>query len=186
MSKKKGSSELSTIIVSLESCLALIASAVEVYPKECIGCLLVRRSKKSQSSKKIAGVFSYQLAKRSRDAVTSYSLHKMRSFALRSKKWDVLGEFHSHPYTESEKETPTEPSIEDLKGLKVGNIEIIVKIVNGIRFHKSSNPRHKKNGTINMNVGYYECNILAFRKLRDIKIGRKKCHRYETIKLKVK
>lgn len=186
MAGKRGS-KLSNVVIPIETCLSIVAAAIEVYPKECMGCLIVKRrpSKKSRIAT-VIGIFPYQLAKRSRDAVESGSHWKFKDLMRKTGSWDLMGDFHSHPYTEREKDTPTEPSWWDLENISVGDTEVIIKIVKVSKKSKNFTLRHKKDGTVDLKIGYYECNILAFSKIRGkVKVGRKMQAKHRNIKIKV-
>jgi len=105
----------------------MIVSAVEVYPKECLGVLLGYRAWNSIDKTRRAIVeqaISYQTAERSRSSVEVKERHELRCKDMLYKlcSLEPIGDFHSHPQAD------TSLSLADKKSMGVGDVEIIVAI----------------------------------------------------------
>jgi len=107
--------------------ISMVVSAVEVYPKECLGVLLGYRAWNSLDKTRRAIVehaISYQSAERGRKSVEVKEKHEFRCKNMLYKlcSLEPIGDFHSHP------ESDTELSIADKRSMRVGNIEIVIAI----------------------------------------------------------
>lgn len=145
------------IKIARPACLSIIASAAEVYPKECMGsvCCPVAGSKKNH----IVAAFAYQVARRKLQEVTSDSPHTFDKL-FNTGPFVKFGDYHSHPFQAFEKIFPLGPSETDLKELKVGEVEIIVQVR---RTRKKGNYwRGTKSGGISIAWDRYRFLIGAF------------------------
>lgn len=106
--------------ISRSACLAIISSAAEVYPKECMGGIFCKGNR-------IVAAFPYQLAKRKSEEVESDSALTFERL-FKTGPYFKLGDYHSHPFVANEKLVPLGPSITDLTEISVGAIEVIVQI----------------------------------------------------------
>lgn len=105
----------------------MVVSAVEVYPKECLGVLLGYRAWDSRDKTRRAIVeqaISYQTAERRRSSVEVDERHELRckDMLYKISSLEPIGNFHSHPRTD-----PTLSSI-DKKNMDVGDVEIVVAV----------------------------------------------------------
>lgn len=142
--------------VSREACLVMLASAIETFPKECVGQLF------SDGSSFFA--MPFQIAHRTKVSVVSYSSRKISVICGRRTK--KFAEYHSHPFEGWELVSPPEPSFDDVKGMCVGDIEFIIniyKLDNSRKFVTSSN------GEIRAGMGFFRLSIRAFEKIAPIK-----------------
>jgi len=144
------------IKIKRSACLAIIASAAEVFPKECMGCVCYG------SKNAIVAAFPYQVASRKDMEVCSDSsvyFDKMFKTGLFKK----LGDFHSHTFQSFEKLQPLTPSPTDLNQLPIGGIEVIVQIR---RTRKKSNSwRTTKGGSVSIAWDRYRFLIAAFMRI---------------------
>ena len=138
--------------------LALISSATEVFPRECMGCICC------DGFGRIAAAFPYQLAIRRAQAVSSDSASVFDKL-LESGPFLKLGDFHSHTFQANEKIPPLEPSNVDLEELEVGGIEIIVQVRRTRK--KRNNWRNSKDG-ISIAWGRFRFLICAFMRIKGI------------------
>jgi len=111
------------IEIARPACLSIIASAAEVYPKECMGSVCCPVKGKN----KIIAAFPYQVARRKLQEVTSESSHTFDKL-FNIGPFLKFGDYHSHPFQAFEKVFPLSPSETDLKELRAGEVEIIVQV----------------------------------------------------------
>lgn len=145
-------------LITRAACVAIMASAAEVFPKECMGTVCVR----SLTPRILEVAIPYQLARRQLEAVTSNSssaFDKLFSTGL----YDKFGDFHSHPFLSSEELLPLEPSETDLKQLRVGDVEVIVRARRTVR--NSDTWRITSEG-ISISWGRFRFLISAFRRIQ--------------------
>ena len=119
------------IKIARPACLSIIASAAEVYPKECMGSVCCPVSDQAH----IVAAFPYQIARRKLAEVTSESPDVFDKL-FNNGPFIKFGDFHSHPFQAFEEVYPLGPSETDLNDLKNGEIEIIVQVR---RTRKNSN-----------------------------------------------
>jgi len=146
------------LTINRSACVSIVAAAVEVFPKECMGCICCN------SQGKINAAFSYQIARRKEQQVTSTSAEYFDKL-FPSGTFLKLGDFHSHTYQHFEKLDPLEPSPTDLNQLKIGGIEVIIRIK---RTRANLNKWQKSNGRIKIALGRYRCLIAAFMRIDGI------------------
>lgn len=146
------------LYISRASCLAIVASASEVYPKECMGCVCTD----AEDETKIVAAFPYQLAKRKDQEVYSESGVAFES-VFKSGSFRKFGDYHSHPYKSFERLDPLAPSPTDLKELPLNGIEIIVRIRKTKK--KANFWRNSKGGRVHVGWGKYRCTIGAFMRI---------------------
>lgn len=119
------------ILIRQAAALGMAFSAIEVFPKECMGGLLAKHGKNPI----IVASIPYQLAKRTQDAVETYSSLKLSEMKLG--RLFKLGDYHSHPFCGTKNSEPLEPSDYDLKDAKEGDIDCIIRVIKtGRRNHR--------------------------------------------------
>ena len=148
------------LTINRSACVSIVAAAVEVFPKECMGCICCNQQGK------INAAFSYQIARRKAQQVTSTSAEYFDKL-FPSGSFSKLGDFHSHTYQHFEKLDPLEPSKTDLDQLKIGGIEIIIQIK---RTRSNLNKWQKSKDRIKIALGRYRCMIAAFMRIKGIDI----------------
>lgn len=158
--RKKGAdcSVLQRLEVTRAACLAIVASAAEVYPKECMGsiCSLERPSKQG----KLLAAFPYQIARRRVEEVSSYSSWLFLEMLSKGGPWIKIGDYHSHTYQKREKVDFLSPSEEDLNNMRVGSLEVIVRVKQTARLYNSWKGSGK--GGIRIAWGRFRFLIKAF------------------------
>ena len=120
--------------LSRPACLAIVASACEVFPKECMGtlCCLKKPSKKGR----IVAAFPFQLADRHNYEVESSSYQFFHKMLGKGGPWSAIGSYHSHTTTSKRTyDCPCSPSDTDLENMEIGELEIIVRAVRGRKRH---------------------------------------------------
>ena len=143
--------------IPLGICLGMIASAIETYPKECMGAVFCSNLK----SIKIETAIPYQIARRNTSTV--YSETSTEFIKLNRNGFIKLGDYHSHPYTNKEVLDPLLPSFCDIKDIAVGDIELI------IRLHKVRTKSSKivtKKDCICISWGKFRIQVMAFKKIK--------------------
>lgn len=121
-----GYTALERLRVTRAACLAMIASAVEVFPKECMGSVCALQVPTVEG--RICGAFPYQLARRSPEEVSSLSSWMFLDLLSEGGPWVKIGDYHSHTYRRCKKIEELLPSGTDLEGMGVGDVEIIVQV----------------------------------------------------------
>lgn len=144
--------------ISRAACLAIVASAAEVYPKECMGSVCCNAYAKRP---KITAAFPYQVARRKLQEVMSDSSTTFDKLFLTG-PFAKLGDYHSHPFQGFEKIEPLAPSETDLSELSVGDIEIIVQVRR--RRRKGNYWRTTTSGQVSIAWDRYRFLIGGFRK----------------------
>lgn len=144
------------LILERSACLAIIASAMEVFPRECVGLIF-----KSGERSSLALAIPMQVANRRRTSVVSNSLLLFSGFN-RCKNFTRFCGYHSHPYSSNESECAVEPSKCDMDGIEVGEIEIIVNVR---RRRKKKNSWKQKDGNILIRHGQFCFVVSAFMRL---------------------
>lgn len=144
------------ILISRSVCFSMAFAAVEVYPTECVGSLFT-----DDKGKKICGITVYQLAKRSKESVSSDSV-------VITSKFNNLGfkpfcEFHSHTYDGQDILQPIAPSAVDLEYLECNKPEFIIQIR---KSNKKKDFWENINGQIRIGAGTYRILIGAFYKVQ--------------------
>lgn len=153
--------------MSEEAFLGLVLSAVEVYKKECLGLLLGYRMKDGFL---IEYAIPYQTAERGHAVVDiNNKYHRRLRGALGAlHKWDLIGDFHSHPqYGPAKGEVV--PSEKDIEDMPENSIFVIVGI-NDRRKHQYF--EENKDGTISGVVGEHHIKLACFYKERNNRIRR--------------
>lgn len=171
-------SELKLVRLSPTACLVVCASAAEVFPKECIGTV-------ATSIAYIDGVlhidaaFPYQLARRTKNSVVSHSSSLFGSM-FGGGAWKKIGEFHSHPFQYFETLVALEPSDFDMKSLRPGDIEVIVRVQ---RSKKSAcSWKTSASGSIQVSWGHFRFLIKTFARVKGYD---GKFPRYRTVKMRL-
>lgn len=108
--------------ISRSACLSIIASAAEVFPKECMGSICC-----DLKANCIHTAFPYQVAKRKTEEVQSDSSGVFDKL-FKSGPYIKLGDYHSHPYVSTEKMETLRPSPTDLEELDQDTVEVIVQV----------------------------------------------------------
>lgn len=142
------------MIVDRLACLTIMASAIEVFPKECIGLVFGKAGN---------GVLAVpiQVARRRNESVTTIS-------DLLSDKFETflgfkrLCGYHSHTFTARERDDDVRPSDTDMKGIDVGEIEVIVNIR---KRRRTSNSIAAVDGCILMSFAGYDLKMSAFERI---------------------
>lgn len=119
-------SDLETLKISRPACLAIVASACEVYPKECVGTLCCLRPPKRAG--KVVAAFPFQIANRARYEVESESYGFFNKMAKKGGPWAILGSYHSHPHPGKGYSHYGTPSRSDLDSMDDGDLELIVRV----------------------------------------------------------
>jgi len=103
--------------------ITIVAASVETYKKECCGLLLGYRSWSHWDKTRRALVeqaYQFQTSKRSRYSVTvPREESRCKEMIYKLSMFEPLGYFHSRPESE-----PT-PTKEDIKSMKVNDVELI-------------------------------------------------------------
>jgi len=128
----------------------MFLSAIEVFPKECMGCLCHKQKNK------IEVAIPYQYAKRKTEEV--YSTSAIMFEGLLGIHFKKTCDYHSH--TRTAKREVVEPSETDIQGLSTGMMEVIVQIrrTTSVKHYLRCNPGE----TISMSWGRYRGIIAAF------------------------
>lgn len=119
-------SKVVSMKLSRPACLAMVASACEVFPKECMGtlCCLNVPVRKGR----IVAAFPFQLAERQKYEVESDSYRFFHKMLGKGSPWKVIGSYHSHTSTRGY-DCLCLPSDTDLENMEIGELEIIVRAV---------------------------------------------------------
>lgn len=143
--------------ISEEAFLGLVLSSIEVYKLECLGLLLGYRM---NGAFVIEYAIPYQAAERAHGEVDIRSKYhrRLRTALAALKKWDLIGDFHSHPQYGNSK-GDVSPSREDVADIPENSIFIIVAI--------NDRKRHQyfqvnKDGTISGVLGDHHIKIACF------------------------
>jgi len=106
--------------------ITIVAASVETYKKECCGLLLGYRSWSHWDKIRRALVeqaYQFQTSKRLHYSVTvPREESRCKEMIYKLSMFEPLGYFHSHP------ESDPMPTKEDIKSMKVNDVEIIVAI----------------------------------------------------------
>lgn len=150
-------SNVELLRISRPACLAIIASACEVFPKECMGTICCMEPPVKVG--KIVAAFPFQKADRKRSEVDSYSFFFFQEM-LSSGPWHTLGSFHSHPETKRSS-AQCAPSEFDLRGMDPGDLEIIVRIRHSRKTKKNA-WKSTSTGRCSISWGKFQFLIGAF------------------------
>lgn len=145
------------VTLSRTACLVMIASAAEVYPRECMGGLCCL----TQEPCKIVAAFPWQNAKRKHLEVVSESSWHFERLLGRRSPWTLCYEYHSHPYKPKEKDSELEPSRQDLLNLNIGGTELIIKVR---KTKKLDFYMRDQNGFVEAAMGPFRFEIKAFQR----------------------
>lgn len=146
-----------TIKIKRSACIGIIASAAEVFPKECMGCICY------SSKNSIVAAFPYQIARRKDQEVWSNSAVYFDKLFKTGGFYKKLGDFHSHTFQSFEKLYPLTPSPTDLNELPIGGIEVIVQVR---RTRRNGNSwRTTSGGRISIAWERYRFLIAAFKRI---------------------
>ena len=118
---------LKALKISHPACLSIVASACEVYPKECLGTLCCKRIPKFKG--KVVAAFPFQLANRKPYGVESNSYSFFSNMLLKGGPWSTLGSFHSHTCYDEKYNFLCSPSKIDLESMEIGDLEIIIRVM---------------------------------------------------------
>ncbi|MBI4698440.1 MAG: Mov34/MPN/PAD-1 family protein [Nitrospirae bacterium] len=145
------------VFLSEDAFMDLLLSSAEVFKKESLGFLL---GYCLEDRFIIEHAFSLQTAKRKRRGVLfDHKDHKkIEPILSKFEKLQIVGDFHSHtPYGEA-RGIPI-PSPEDIKGMEVENLYIIVAIND---LQQSRSWRENRDGSISGSVGDFFFKISAY------------------------
>ena len=116
------SKHVTEVFIRKNPFITMVASAVEVYPKECLGVLFGHRT---QNTAIVEQAFCYQTAERTEYSVEVKDKEKESCCKLLLEKLtslELLGEFHSHP-----KGTTRLTSCDKRPdSMSIGNIEVVI------------------------------------------------------------
>lgn len=170
--KRKDFSGAESLSISRSACVSIAASAAEVFPKECMGCLggIV-------GSDSVAVAIPYQLAKRKAREVVSSSPDMFKE--LLGGHYVKFADYHSHTFEAYEDVLELEPSSQDMQEIKHGEVEIIIQMTKS----KSSvqRTRQLKDGSISGSLGRFRFLIRAFVRIRGV--DKFKFPRYKVLRL---
>jgi proteasome lid subunit RPN8/RPN11 len=131
----------------------MVCSAIEVFPKECMGCVLGKKNV-------VLSAFPYQNARRKLKEVTSMS-SSIFTCLFKNGKIKKIADYHSHTYQHFERSEHCAPSAMDIAQLDVGGVEFIVQIR---KRRKKSSYMRCSSGTIHIGWKRFRCSIVAFRR----------------------
>lgn len=153
--KKSDLRDVSRIRISRAAVIAMCMSAMEAFPKETIGCVC-----SPSGGLSISSAFPYQLARRAKTSVSSWSSDYFER-VLDGNGWMKLGDFHSHPFQYFEEVDPLEPSGDDIRSLRCGQMEVIIraKMVRGKRFRWACK---SKDGSVSVSLAKFRFLIRGF------------------------
>jgi proteasome lid subunit RPN8/RPN11 len=163
------------VALSRNACLVMIASAAEVYPKECMGGLCCLTSNPCR----IVAAFPWQNAKRKQLEVISESSWHFAKLLGKNSPWSLCYEYHSHPFKPRERNVFLEPSRQDLLNLDVGGVELIVLVTKKkkVDFYMKC-----ENGVVEAAMGPFRFQIKAFQRLTG---QYRKTPLYKTLKIRL-
>lgn len=145
------------VYLSENAFLDLLVSSAEVYKRECLGFLLGYRLEDRYI---IEHAFSFQTANRRPKGVSSLdrSHQKIEPILARFDRLQIIGDFHSHTEFGNMKGLP-QPSSEDIRGMKAGNIYVIVAINSN---RKTRHWEENRDNTISGSVDKFFYKISAY------------------------
>lgn len=161
------------IKIPKQICLGIIAAAIEVFPKECMGCICA--DKKDQ----LMGAFAYQLAHRKLVEVNSDSAQVFEKF-FKEAGFKKFADFHSHTFQHFDELLPLEPSSTDLREIEIGGIEFIIEIR---RTRKIKKFWKQDKDEIKIGWGRWRFAIAAFQRLKFF--GKHKIPLYKKLKIRL-
>lgn len=142
-------------LIPKSACLVMMVSAMEAYPKECMGVVL--------SSRRgfVLSAIPYQLARRRPMSVSSESCLRLERLFSRGCVRKMC-DYHSHIYAREGPSWEVEPSDDDLIGTGVGGLEMIV----GVRRVRSSANWIRNSGKgVLAALGTFRFKVALFEKL---------------------
>jgi proteasome lid subunit RPN8/RPN11 len=142
------------MIVDKLACLTIMASAIEVFPRECIGLAF-------GTPNLTLLAIPIQVARRRDESVSTVSELISDTFSNYLGLSRICG-YHSHTFKASERETDVTPSKTDMEGIDIGDIEVIVNIR---KRRKKREFMKSEDGLIYMSFGGYDLKMAAFERL---------------------
>jgi hypothetical protein len=165
-----------TFWLSRHACLTMILSAAEVFPRECMGGICVRKDDHSR----IVSTHPWQNAKRKYLEVVSGSSWEFSKIMKKDCPWRLYCDYHSHTYRAHEKLDELEPSGQDLRSLNVGDTEFIVRVH---RSRKNEFWMKGCRGHVEAALGPFRFQIKAFRRIAAL--DKKKPLLYKTVRVRL-
>ena len=162
-----GGKEKMKASISEEAFLGLVLSSIEVYKLECLGLLFGYRMNGGFA---IEYAIPYQAADRTHaevDIRSKYS-RRLRTALTALQKWELIGDFHSHPQYGNSKGNVS-PSDADISDIDENSIFVIVAINDRKRQQYFE---VNKDGTISGVLGDHHIKIACFYKENKKRIRR--------------
>jgi proteasome lid subunit RPN8/RPN11 len=150
-------SSLELIRIARPACLAIIASACEVFPRECIGSVCCTSLPARVGN--IVVAFPFQKADRMISSVSSYSVNLFDEMTSAG-PWTTMGGYHSHTQRAGEIVSCL-PSQTDLEDLDIGGLEIISRISHD-RKQTRNVWKNNASGCISISWGKFQFLIAAY------------------------
>lgn len=138
--------------------MSICLAAAETFPKECAGGLF--SNKPSKILLDIDFAIPYQLSRRTNQSVVS-TTGELFSKLSQHGKWTRVCDFHSHPFQYFEEILPLGPSRTDIESLRVGDVEVIVRVQ---KSRSTENFIRDSNGSVRVGMGKYRFLIKAFQR----------------------
>lgn len=157
-------SEVRQLKISRPACLAIVASACEVFPDECMGTLCCLGLPKHSGS--IDAAFPFQLAKRYKEEVQSHSYLFFNRMIKKSVPWHTIGSYHSHTCYSDKHQILAYPSETDLEGMSIGELEVIVRTMRK-RKRNINSWQNTRQGNISVAWGKFQFLLCGFVRERD-------------------
>lgn len=153
--------------ISEEAFLGLVLSAIEVYKRECLGLLLGYRM---DGGFLVEYAIPYQTAERGHNGVGIKDKYgrRFREALKALHKWDLVGDFHSHPQYGLAKGNPS-PSCDDVQDIREDSLFIIIAINDRLKRQPFTENR---DGTISGVLGDHHLKLAAFYKGQGRRIAR--------------
>lgn len=137
--------------------MAIIASACEVFPRECMGSVCCTSVPVKVGN--IVAAFPFQKADRMISSVSSYSVNLFDEITSAG-PWLTMGGYHSHTQRAGEI-VPCLPSPTDVEELDIGGLEIISRISHD-RKHTRNVWTNNASGRISISWGKFQFLIAAY------------------------
>lgn len=143
-----------TVAIRYSTLITMAFSAIEVFPKECMGGMLAKKGKIPL----IAAAVPYQIAKRTKESVETESSPKLSNMGVGHLY--KIGDFHSHPFEGKKDAVPLTPSEYDFETTDKGELDLIIRVMRA-----RSNKRKSlcmKGLSISMSEGRFRILIRAY------------------------
>lgn len=146
------------VYLSGDAFWGLLISAIEVYKKECYGCLIGYRDENNVFI--VQHALSYQSARRYNTGVieNKRAIRRIRKFLSNIPPLALIGDFHSHAGWGDLKAVPT-PSDQDVEEMEPKTIYVIIE-VNDKR--KSVPWNYNDDGTLSGTTDDYYFKVVAY------------------------